>query len=131
MSSGASRWSCRILSSVTGVYELPTTRRAPNFSAISSANSTALSAVSDPSVPTATTLIILFLSSRASSIEPGRLFTLAGAGYDLRAGEPGGVLRFPIWMQGLMVAALAVVLALAVTDVVDDFTDWIVLGGIL
>jgi hypothetical protein len=55
----------------------------------------------------------------------------AGAGYDLAQASLEEYLRFPIWMQGLLVAALAVVLALAVTDVVDDFTDWIVLGGIL
>jgi len=56
---------------------------------------------------------------------------LAGAGYDPAQASPEEYLRFPIWMQGLFVVALAVVLALAVTDVVDDFTDWIVLGGIL
>ena len=56
---------------------------------------------------------------------------LAGAGYDLAQASLEEYLRFPIWMQGLMVAALAVVLALAVTNVVDNATDWIVLGGIL
>ena len=55
---------------------------------------------------------------------------MAGAGYDLAQASLEEYLRFPIWMQGLLVVALAVVLALAVTDVVDNFTDWIVLGGI-
>jgi hypothetical protein len=33
-------------------------------------------------------------------------------------------------MQALLVVMLAVVLALAVTDVVSDWSDWVVLGGI-
>jgi hypothetical protein len=40
-------------------------------------------------------------------------------------------LRFPVWMQASFVVILAVVLALAVTSVVDNWTDWIVLGGIV
>jgi hypothetical protein len=40
-------------------------------------------------------------------------------------------LRFPVWMQALLVLVLAVVLALVVTSVVDSTADWIVLGGIL
>jgi hypothetical protein len=40
-------------------------------------------------------------------------------------------LRFPVWMQASLVVILAVVLALAVTSVVDNWTDWIVLGGIV
>jgi hypothetical protein len=39
-------------------------------------------------------------------------------------------LRFPRWMQVMLVVLLAVVLALAVTDVVSDWSDWVVLGGI-
>jgi predicted branched-subunit amino acid permease len=39
-------------------------------------------------------------------------------------------LRFPLWMQALLVVMLAVVLALVVTDVVSDWSDWVVLGGI-
>ncbi len=39
-------------------------------------------------------------------------------------------MRFPLWMQALLVVMLAVVLALAVTDVVSDWSDWVVLGGI-
>jgi hypothetical protein len=34
-------------------------------------------------------------------------------------------------MQASLVVILAVVLALAVTSVVDNWTDWIVLGGIV
>jgi hypothetical protein len=34
-------------------------------------------------------------------------------------------------MQALLVVVLAVVLALAVTDVVSDWSDWVVLGGIV
>jgi hypothetical protein len=34
-------------------------------------------------------------------------------------------------MQASFVVILAVVLALAVTSVVDNWTDWIVLGGIV
>jgi nicotinamide riboside transporter PnuC len=40
-------------------------------------------------------------------------------------------LRFPFWMQALLVGMLGVALALIVTDVVDDWTDWIVLGVII
>ena len=40
-------------------------------------------------------------------------------------------LRFPLWMQALLVLMLAVVLALAVTDTVSDWSDWVVLGGIV
>ena len=40
-------------------------------------------------------------------------------------------MRFPLWMQALLVVMLAVVLALAVTEVVSDWSDWVVLGGIV
>ena len=40
-------------------------------------------------------------------------------------------LRFPLWMQALLVVLLAVVLALVVTSVVDGWADWVVLGGIV
>jgi hypothetical protein len=40
-------------------------------------------------------------------------------------------LRFPLWMQALMVLVLAAVLAVAVTSVVSGWADWVVLGGIL
>ena len=40
-------------------------------------------------------------------------------------------LRFPLWMQALLVLLLAVVLALAVTETVSDWSDWVVLGGIV
>jgi hypothetical protein len=40
-------------------------------------------------------------------------------------------LRFPLWMQALLVVVLAVVLAVAVLSVVDGAADWIVLGAIV
>jgi membrane protein YdbS with pleckstrin-like domain len=40
-------------------------------------------------------------------------------------------LRFPVWMQALVVVLLAAVLAVAVVLVVDGWADWVVLGGIL
>jgi hypothetical protein len=40
-------------------------------------------------------------------------------------------LRFPLWMQAFIVLVIAAVLALVVTNVVDNWTDWIVLGGIV
>ena len=40
-------------------------------------------------------------------------------------------MRFPLWMQALLVLLLAVVLALAVTETVSDWSDWVVLGGIV
>ena len=39
-------------------------------------------------------------------------------------------MRFPRWMQALLVVLLAVALALVVTNVVSDWSDWVVLGGI-
>lgn len=40
-------------------------------------------------------------------------------------------MRFPFWMQVLAVAGLVVVLVLAITDVVDDWSDWVILGAIV
>jgi hypothetical protein len=40
-------------------------------------------------------------------------------------------LRLPFWFQALLVAMLVAVLALAVTDVVSDWSDWVVLGAIV
>lgn len=40
-------------------------------------------------------------------------------------------MRFPGWMQALLVVLLAAVLAVAVVSVVDGWADWVVLGGIL
>jgi membrane protein YdbS with pleckstrin-like domain len=40
-------------------------------------------------------------------------------------------LRFPVWMQALLVILLAAVLAVAIVTVVDGWADWVVLGGIL
>jgi p-aminobenzoyl-glutamate transporter AbgT len=40
-------------------------------------------------------------------------------------------LRFPVWMQALVVLLIAIGLALVVTDVVDNWSDWVVLGAII
>jgi hypothetical protein len=40
-------------------------------------------------------------------------------------------LRSAFWMQALILGAVIVVLALAVTDVVSDWSDWVVLGVIV
>jgi hypothetical protein len=40
-------------------------------------------------------------------------------------------LRFPVWMQALVVIVLAAVLAVAVVSVVDGWADWVVLAGIV
>jgi cobalamin biosynthesis protein CobD/CbiB len=40
-------------------------------------------------------------------------------------------LRLPFWIQALLVAMLLGALALAVTDVVDNWSDWVVLGVIV
>ena len=40
-------------------------------------------------------------------------------------------MRLPLWMQVLGVLILVVVAVLAITDVVSDWSDWVVLGGIL
>jgi hypothetical protein len=40
-------------------------------------------------------------------------------------------LRSAFWLQALIVAAIAATLVLAVTDVVDDWSDWVVLGVIV
>jgi uncharacterized membrane protein YcjF (UPF0283 family) len=40
-------------------------------------------------------------------------------------------LRFPLWMQALVMLLAAAVVALAVTSVVDGWEDWVVLGAIL
>jgi hypothetical protein len=61
MSSGASFCSCLRRDSETGLYELIATSRASYFRARSIAKSTALVAVSEPSVPTATLVIISLL----------------------------------------------------------------------
>lgn len=39
-------------------------------------------------------------------------------------------MRLPFWFQALLVATLVAVLALAVTNVVDDWSDWLILGVI-
>jgi hypothetical protein len=40
-------------------------------------------------------------------------------------------LRFPVWMQALMLLLVAAVVVLGVTSVVDGWEDWVVLGGIV
>jgi hypothetical protein len=41
-------------------------------------------------------------------------------------------LRFPAWLQGLLVlSVVAVIVVLGVTSVVDGWEDWVVLGGII
>ena len=40
-------------------------------------------------------------------------------------------MRFPVWMQALLVILLAAVLAVAVALVVEGWADWVVLGGIV
>jgi membrane protein YdbS with pleckstrin-like domain len=40
-------------------------------------------------------------------------------------------LRFPRWMQAISLVLLVAVLALIVTEVVSDWSDWVVLGGIV
>ena len=40
-------------------------------------------------------------------------------------------LRFPVWMQALLMNLLAAVLAVAVAVVVEGWADWVVLGGIV
>jgi hypothetical protein len=40
-------------------------------------------------------------------------------------------LRFPLWMQALLLVLVAAVAVLGVTSVIDGWEDWVVLGGIL
>ena len=41
-------------------------------------------------------------------------------------------MRFPVWLQGLVVlSVVAVIVVLGVTSVVDGWEDWVVLGGII
>ena len=40
-------------------------------------------------------------------------------------------MRFPLWMQALGVLLLAAVLVLSITQVVDNWSDWVVLGVIV
>ena len=40
-------------------------------------------------------------------------------------------MRFPVWMQALMMLLVAAVVVLGVTSVVDGWEDWVVLGGIV
>jgi hypothetical protein len=41
-------------------------------------------------------------------------------------------LRFPAWLQGLLLlSVVAVIVVLGVTSVVDGWEDWVVLGAII
>jgi uncharacterized membrane protein len=40
-------------------------------------------------------------------------------------------LRFPLWMQALVMLLIVAVVVLAVTSVVDGWADWVVLGAIV
>ena len=40
-------------------------------------------------------------------------------------------MRLSRWMQVLALGLLILVLVLAITDVVSDWSDWVVLGGII
>jgi membrane-bound ClpP family serine protease len=40
-------------------------------------------------------------------------------------------LRFPLWMQALLVVVLTIVLAIVVIEVVNGWAGWVVFGGII
>lgn len=40
-------------------------------------------------------------------------------------------MRFPLWMQALVLLLVAVVAVLGITSVIDGWEDWVVLGGIV
>ena len=53
-------------------------------------------------------------------------------GYDALPEDVEEYLRFPAWLQGLLLlAVVAVIVVLGVTSVVDGWEDWVVLGGII
>ena len=55
-----------------------------------------------------------------------------GRGYDALPEDVEEYLRFPAWLQGLLVlSVVAVIVVLGVTSVVDGWEDWVVLGGII
>jgi hypothetical protein len=51
--------------------------------------------------------------------------------YDARATIEEEYLRSAFWIQVLVVAVIVAGLALVVTDVVDNWSDWVVLGVII
>jgi hypothetical protein len=51
--------------------------------------------------------------------------------YDAQATIEEEYLRSAFWIQVLVVAAIVVGLVLVVTDVVDNWSDWVVLGVII
>ena len=40
-------------------------------------------------------------------------------------------MRFPLWMQALLVVLLTIVLAIVVIEVVNGWAGWVVFGGII
>ena len=40
-------------------------------------------------------------------------------------------MRFPLWMQALLVVLLTIVLAIVVVQVVNGWAGWVVFGGII
>jgi hypothetical protein len=53
-------------------------------------------------------------------------------GYDALPEDVEEYLRFPLWLQAIVVTLICVVVAvLGITSVVDGWEDWVVLGGIL
>ena len=53
-------------------------------------------------------------------------------GYDALPEDVEEYLRFPAWLQALIVlSVVALIVVLGVTSVVDGWEDWVVLGGII
>jgi len=53
-------------------------------------------------------------------------------GYDALPEDVEEYLRFPVWLQALVVlSVVGLIVVLGVTSVVDGWEDWVVLGGIL
>ena len=55
-----------------------------------------------------------------------------GRGYDALPEDVEEYLRFPVWLQALvLLSVVGLIVVLGVTSVVDGWEDWVVLGGIL
>ena len=53
-------------------------------------------------------------------------------GYDALPEDVEEYLRFPAWLQALVVlSVVGLIVVLGVTSVVDGWEDWVVLGGII
>jgi hypothetical protein len=53
-------------------------------------------------------------------------------GYDALPEDVEEYLRFPVWLQALVVlSVVGLIVVLGVTSVVDGWEDWVVLGGII